>query len=155
MLWRDDPPTPSIGSSPYPKPVKKKNRTPRFPAQPSMSCCVHPGAGVHPSQQCVRGSAGKHGVTSRRTLASDTTWPGPKGGWKFRQLSSLRQHRDCCATAPTFRRCHSPRGSSPGIPRTRPAARPDCRGGRAPWRSPSAPGPRTSIRPADDDFCAR
>ncbi len=41
------------------------------------------------------------------------------------------------------------------VTHTRRTARPDCRGGRAPWRPPSAPGPRTSIRPADDDFRAR
>ncbi len=55
----------------------------------------------HPSsQQRVRGAAGKRGVTPRRTSASDTTLPGPKGGWKFRRSRSLRRRRDCCATAP-------------------------------------------------------
>ncbi len=155
MLWRDDPPTTLHWVVTLSQACEKKHRTPRFPAPPCACFCVCPGAGIHPSQQRVRGGAGKRGVTPRRTSASDTTLPGPKGGWKFWRSRSLRRRRDCCARTPAFRRRRSLRGSSPGIPCTRPTARPDCRGGRAPWRSPSAPGPRTSIRRVDDDFHAR
>jgi hypothetical protein len=97
---------PPLGRHPFPG-LEKKHRTPRFPAPPCAHCCVRPGAGVHPSQQRVRGGAGKRGVTPRRFgIRYNLVWTQRR-----MEISAVQKP----PSAPRLLR-HGPRLPSPPLP---------------------------------------